>query len=1124
MPTPAGRAGSAYAVPGSVTSIGEDAFAGCGLAGVGMSGGVTNIGDYAFNGCSSLTNIAMSGSVLSIGNSAFAGCSKLTSVAIPASVTSIGGGAFDSCFGLTGITVDGLNPDYASAAGVLFDKNLTALIRCPEGVAGSYAVPGGVTNMMDGAFRLCTALTDVAIPASVISIPNGAFETCSTMTNIAVDVLNPNYASVGGVLFDKNLDALIEYPVHKLGSYVIPDGVSNIVDSAFYGCGLTNVTIPGGVTNIGNYAFNGCGLTAVSVPGSVVSIGDYAFESCYSLTAATIPIGVTRIGNSAFDGCGLTAITIPASVTSIGSQAFGNCSKLTDITIPGSLTNIPQSAFIGCYGLTNVTIPDGVTSMGDYAFGYCSGLARVIVPGSVTNIGHSAFRNCAKLTSAFFEGNAPGADNSVFHLDSGKVNGTAYYLPGKTGWRSTFGGLPAVEWKHPPTLQLTSPVSGQSLSSAVLTVAGTASDALGVAAVQYELNTNGWMTPAITNDWTHWSGSLALSMRSNTVRAYAVDILGSVSATQSVDFLFIQRAALTVRTNGQGAIAPPYDGRLLEIGERYTMTAKASTGFAFADWTDGSGGGVTNKPALTFTMASNLSFTANFVDVAKPTLAITNLPASLQWGSAPFTVKGWARDNVAVSNVWYRFNGNAWTAAEGTTNWSAALTLSIRTNNLKAYAVDEAGNLSATSSVSFFYIPSATLSVRTNGPGAITPDYNGKLLALGQTYSLVAVPDRGCLLSNWTGGAALPAGILTNGTHLRFVMQSNYVVQANFVTNPFAALAATYSGLFYNTNGDGITASNAGYFIATVAKDGSYSGKLASPARTNRWIGKFELGGAWSANLAADASALDVSLQLDLDGRNAISGIVSNSGWTAQLQANRNGLWTHNAAKYTLVIPGSDDTNEPAGDGIATVSVDRSGNVALAGTLGDGTPVAQSTSISEQGRWPLYLPLYKGGGLMIGWLAFDTNQVDNDFSTNSTVVWIKPASAAGVYTNGFAVQTNVMGSRYQAGLPMLDLSTAYVTFTGQNLSYEHADKLVWANSNLVMTNAPDANHADDENVRLIFKPASGWFNGGFVNSETGQTNPIHGVVLQKQTNAFGYFPGISRTGRVSLRSECAQCH
>ena len=79
-----------------------------------------------------------------------------------------------------------------------------------------------------------------------------------------------------------------------------------------------------------------------------------------------------------------------------------------------------------------------------------AGLTSVTIPGSVTNIGEDAFYHCANLTNAYFGGNAPTADSTVFTNDT---NATVYYLPGTTGWSNTFAGLPTAPWFLPnPTI------------------------------------------------------------------------------------------------------------------------------------------------------------------------------------------------------------------------------------------------------------------------------------------------------------------------------------------------------------------------------------------------------------------------------------------------------------------------------------------------------------------------------------------------------------------------------------------------------------------------------------------------------------------------------------------------
>jgi BspA type Leucine rich repeat region (6 copies) len=364
-------------------------------------------------------------------------------------------------------------------------------------------IPNSVTNIGEAAFADCN-LTNIMISASVIHIGDQTFYDCFGLSAINVNAGNLAYSSVDGVLFDKNLMTLLQYPIAREGSsYTISNNVTSIGDLAFADSSLSQVSIGNGVTNIGWDAFQYCqSLTNITIPAVVDSIGADAFDSCTSLSAINVNAG--NLAYSSVDGVlfdknqatlllypiarGGSSYTISNNVTSIPVDAFAD-SALTNITIPDSVTNL-SGAFHYCTSLAAInvdaanpayssvdgvlfdksqtmllqcprgkpghyTIPASVTSINGFAFGGCS-LTEVTIPGSVTYIGEDAFISSLSLTNFFFEGNSPSTYQKPFDPPDdifGFDFGTVYYLPGSAGWYGSFSYLPTELWQ--PQVQTT---------------------------------------------------------------------------------------------------------------------------------------------------------------------------------------------------------------------------------------------------------------------------------------------------------------------------------------------------------------------------------------------------------------------------------------------------------------------------------------------------------------------------------------------------------------------------------------------------------------------------------------------------------------------------------------------
>jgi len=250
--------------------------------------------------------------VTSIGSDAFKGCTNVVSVTIPKTVEGVSWGTFSDS-GIQSILVDPENRDFTSIDGVLFSKYGTELHAYPpkkELLTRRYNIPEEVNEVWHYAFRNVHNLTSIHIPGNVGFLGNDAFEGCINL--IEVDLLKRRFndnrrvfykcprlkyicvhkyedtSSVGNsiytnewVLFDGPVTYTkypkdgekIEWVVHRLmrypealeqDSYVIPQGITNILEYAFSGQNhLKSITLPASITEIGEGAFERCRVDLV---------------------------------------------------------------------------------------------------------------------------------------------------------------------------------------------------------------------------------------------------------------------------------------------------------------------------------------------------------------------------------------------------------------------------------------------------------------------------------------------------------------------------------------------------------------------------------------------------------------------------------------------------------------------------------------------------------------------------------------------------------------------------------------------------------------------------------------------------------------------------------------------
>lgn len=273
-----------------------------------ISKAVTGIGDYAFCGMSTegypysqdtfniVEDLVIHDYITHIGAHAFENAYDMSSLDIGEGVIEIGECAFANAASLQTIAVDPDNPAFTAIDNVLFDKDVTRVVRAAAGMTGDYTVPDTVTAIDAHAFDF-TGLTSIEIGPNVAEIGEGAFayspivycaESGMAVSNLAainVEPENAHYASQNGVLYNKSMTQLIRVPAAYSGALEIPEGVLEIADGALFGCmEITSVTLPSTLERIGEKAFGFTHIEELTVPASVSEIADMAFDGSWLLS------------------------------------------------------------------------------------------------------------------------------------------------------------------------------------------------------------------------------------------------------------------------------------------------------------------------------------------------------------------------------------------------------------------------------------------------------------------------------------------------------------------------------------------------------------------------------------------------------------------------------------------------------------------------------------------------------------------------------------------------------------------------------------------------------------------------------------------------------------------------
>ena len=379
-------------IPQSVAVLEDGAFRYTNIEQLTLPEGLQRIEEGVFNS-STIRSVNLPESLVFIGTTAFAN-TNIESMTISAKVKEIGDGAFSGCKNLMSIDVDSGNPNYASQDGILYTKDLSALISVPGGLSGKIVIPDGIKKIPNDAFYACDKLIKVVLPETVNYLGDRAFSECHNLEYVNIPAA---VSYIGDECF---------YQCHNLRAAEILNGSVELCGSIFYACNkLESVSLPEGIPVIPTYMFIYCtSLKEIRIPNSVSQIGYMAFENCHSLTELTVPANVQTIETAAFSGCtSLQSIqvdpanTVFSSVNGLLCNADGTaiiCAPAGisgHVIIPEGVRVIEEGAFRNCINLEEVTIPNSVEQIKDTAFCACESLAKIHMGKGVKNIGRQAF-------------------------------------------------------------------------------------------------------------------------------------------------------------------------------------------------------------------------------------------------------------------------------------------------------------------------------------------------------------------------------------------------------------------------------------------------------------------------------------------------------------------------------------------------------------------------------------------------------------------------------------------------------------------------------------------------------------------------------------------------------------
>ena len=345
----------------------------------------STIENGVFYQCNSLKNLTLPAQTKEIASNAFYNCTSLESVTVPTTLMKIEDNAFDKCSSLS-----------------LFD------------------LPEGFTSLGNYAFQGC-GLTEFYIPSSVSFIGYAPFNSAMKLEKIEVATDNKYYTSVNGVLYNKAVTNMYQYPCAKPDTYFeLPETVTSVLSYAMNDAdNLTEINLKNAET-LQFHSLGGCdGLKSIELPDTLSFFERCALDGS-AIERLVIPDGIDRLPAMTISIGDLksSGLSLPKLKTVVIGKSLSDIEGLFHFTpslesfevseenpyfkaIDGHLYDKSGTVlhrYAKAKAVGTVKIPEGVVVVASEAFFECNKLEKVVFSSTVKEIGKYAFSQCELLS------------------------------------------------------------------------------------------------------------------------------------------------------------------------------------------------------------------------------------------------------------------------------------------------------------------------------------------------------------------------------------------------------------------------------------------------------------------------------------------------------------------------------------------------------------------------------------------------------------------------------------------------------------------------------------------------------------------------------------------------------